>query len=74
MEHLIAIERNSNGEIISFQTSTGRVISFRKALQEIEEGKIIGAALNDRVENELPAIMNIKEEFDPTFTNYPPIF
>ncbi|WP_071394456.1 DUF3892 domain-containing protein [Bacillus tuaregi] len=41
-EQLVAIQRNFLGDIISFQTSTGRVISYRKALQEAEEGIIDG--------------------------------
>ncbi|MGD6845043.1 DUF3892 domain-containing protein [Bacillus infantis] len=39
-EKLIAVQRNHLGEIMSFQTSGGRIISFRKALMEAEEGII----------------------------------
>jgi hypothetical protein len=41
-EQLVALQRNHFGEIISFQTSGGRIISYRKALQEVEEGYIDG--------------------------------
>ncbi|MCQ6273968.1 DUF3892 domain-containing protein [Bacillus sp. V3B] len=41
-EQLVAIQRNYMGDIISFQTSGGRIISYRKALQEVEEGNIDG--------------------------------
>ncbi|MGJ7921838.1 DUF3892 domain-containing protein [Neobacillus sp. LXY-4] len=41
-ETLIAVHRNHIGEILSFQTSTGRIISYRKAVFEVEEGKIHG--------------------------------
>lgn len=40
-EKLTAVQRNHAGEIISFQTSEGRIISYRKALMEVEAG-IIG--------------------------------
>lgn len=30
MEEIVAVDRNYKGEIISFQTSTGRVISYQK--------------------------------------------
>jgi hypothetical protein len=41
-EQLVAIQRNYVGDIINFQTSEGRIISYRKALQEVEEGNIDG--------------------------------
>ncbi|KAA9021839.1 DUF3892 domain-containing protein [Niallia endozanthoxylica] len=46
-EQLVAIQRNHFGDIISFQTSTGRVISYRKALQEAEEGIIDGVNIKE---------------------------
>lgn len=46
-EQLIAVQRNHFGEIISFQTSSGRIISYRKAIQEAEEGMIEGVAINE---------------------------
>ena len=41
-EELVAIHKNNAGEIISFQTSTGRIISYRKALLEANTGMISG--------------------------------
>lgn len=41
-EQLVAIHKNHAGEIISFQTSSGRIISYRKALHEAVEGTISG--------------------------------
>jgi hypothetical protein len=41
-EQLVAIHKNHAGEIISFQTSSGRIISYRKALHEAAEGTISG--------------------------------
>lgn len=42
METVVALHRNHFGEIISFVTSTGRIISYRKALLEAESGLIQG--------------------------------
>lgn len=41
-EQLIAVHKNHAGEIISFQTSSGRIISYRKALMEVSAGNISG--------------------------------
>ncbi|MDQ0412027.1 DUF3892 domain-containing protein [Mesobacillus stamsii] len=41
-EQLIAVHKNHVGEIISFQTSSGRIISYRKALMEVSTGNISG--------------------------------
>lgn len=46
-EQLVAIHKNHAGEIISFQTSSGRIISYRKALQEAETGTITGVNINE---------------------------
>ncbi|WML53821.1 hypothetical protein RCG17_03870 [Neobacillus sp. PS3-12] len=42
MEKFIATHRNHSGEIINFVTSEGRVISYRKALMDVENGLIEG--------------------------------
>jgi hypothetical protein len=39
-EQLVAVYKNHAGDVISFQTSGGRIISYRKALQEAEAGMI----------------------------------
>jgi len=44
METVVALHRNHLGEIINFVTSTGRVISYRKALIEAASGQIHGLA------------------------------
>lgn len=46
-EQLIAIHKNYAGEIISFQTSSGRIISYRKALLEATNGGLIGVNINE---------------------------
>jgi len=52
-EQLIAIYKNSTGEIISFQTSAGRIISYRKALQEVEDGIITGVDIQENIDSHL---------------------
>ena len=46
-EQLVALQRNHFGDIINFQTSEGRIISYRKALQEVEEGNIDGVNIQE---------------------------
>lgn len=70
MEKIIAVERNHMGDIVSFKTSNGRVISYRKALMDIETGVIGGVEVieNDKQEE------NISYSIIDSFDNYPPIF
>lgn len=42
METIVALHRNHFGDIISFVTSEGRVISYQKAIVEAENGVITG--------------------------------
>lgn len=69
-EKLIAVHRNYFGDIISFQTSTGRVISYQKALQEVEMGVIDGVHIEEQQDGSL--------NFSPTdvegFSDYPSFF
>lgn len=58
------------GDIISFKTSNGRVISYRKALLDIETGVIDGV---DVVENEREQ-EDLSYSIIDNFDNYPPIF
>jgi hypothetical protein len=62
-EQLVAVQRNYFGDIISFQTSSGRVISYRKALQETEEGLIDGINIDE--EN------NLAPNIGSSFNEYP---
>ncbi|WP_141434073.1 DUF3892 domain-containing protein [Bacillus sp. 03113] len=69
MEQIVAVYRNHFGEIISFQTSEGRVISYQKALQEVEKGQISGVALLE--ENDVITLHPLsKNDFD----DYPTIY
>ena len=72
MEEITKVQRNHHGEIISFQTSTGRIISYRKAVLEASEGLLQGVSVleNDWGESELTSgVMN-----DSSFHDYPTIF
>jgi uncharacterized protein DUF3892 len=62
LEEIIAVDRNSSGEIISFKTTTDRVISYQKALQEIEKGIITGVEIQG------------SNPTDEQFDNFPPIY
>ncbi|PLR81079.1 hypothetical protein CVD25_06610 [Bacillus canaveralius] len=46
-EKLVGVHKNRDGEIINFHTSTGRIISYRKAVLEIEAGILSGFELAD---------------------------
>lgn len=50
LEKLVALHRNHLGEIISFVTSTGRIISYKKALMEVESGLIDGVEKQEDLE------------------------
>jgi hypothetical protein len=65
-EKLIAVQRNHQGEIMSFQTSGGRIISLRKALMEAEEGLIeLAEAEHSLMEADVNTV-NLLEDF-PSF-------
>lgn len=40
-ESIVGIERNAFGDVMNIRTSGGRVISYRKALQETELGTLL---------------------------------
>ncbi|GGJ58738.1 hypothetical protein GGR02_000074 [Anoxybacillus voinovskiensis] len=44
-ETFVAVQKNHEGAIINFKTSTGRVLSYRKAMMEIENGLIADASV-----------------------------
>ncbi|MBY0122676.1 DUF3892 domain-containing protein [Bacillus sp. S/N-304-OC-R1] len=51
-EQLVAVHRNYLGEIISFKTSAGRIISYQKALLEAEEGMITGVNIEESLDGQ----------------------
>jgi hypothetical protein len=69
-EQLVAIHKNHSGEIISFQTSGGRIISYRKALQEAADGIITGVQIQERGEGYASLLSSEGMELD----DYPQIY
>ncbi|MFX3633404.1 MAG: DUF3892 domain-containing protein [Candidatus Pristimantibacillus sp.] len=41
-EQIVAVQKNGDGDLTSFKTSTGRVLDYQTALQEVEAGQIAG--------------------------------
>lgn len=41
-ERFVAVQKNGDGDITSFQTSTGRVLNYDQALREVQAGAIAG--------------------------------
>jgi hypothetical protein len=68
-EQLVAVHRNHNGEILSFHTSSGRIISYRKALQEAKEGVIEGIHIAEEEDGTMSMIPAASSSFDefPSF-------
>ncbi|WHX99012.1 hypothetical protein [Neobacillus sp. DY30] len=70
METVVGLHRNHFGEIISFVTSEGRVISYQKALLEAADGIIQGVQATENHDGKL--VLN--PEQDPSFDQYPNLF
>ncbi len=60
-EKIVACQKNAFGNIINFQTSSGRIISYRKAVAEIENGNIMGAEIIYNTQSEIPIIQSFEE-------------
>ncbi|WP_404322332.1 DUF3892 domain-containing protein [Cytobacillus firmus] len=69
-EPLTAVYRNNNGEIISFQTSGGRIISYRKALMEAENGVIEGIHIDENEDGS----MQLNPSDSSSFDDYPSLY
>ncbi|BFH61530.1 hypothetical protein PAJ34TS1_21220 [Paenibacillus azoreducens] len=41
-EQFIAVQKNGDGDLTAFKTSTGRVLNYEQALQEVNAGAIAG--------------------------------
>ncbi|HYK73180.1 MAG TPA: DUF3892 domain-containing protein [Pseudoneobacillus sp.] len=70
MEKIVALHRNHFGDIISFQTSEGRIISYRKAIQEVENGLIDGLQINSNEDG----IISLSPTSHSSFDDYPQIY
>ena len=42
-EQFIAVQKNGDGDLTAFQTSTGRILDYEQALKEVQSGAIAGA-------------------------------
>ncbi|WP_201713250.1 DUF3892 domain-containing protein [Rossellomorea arthrocnemi] len=72
MEEISRVQRNYHGEIISFQTSSGRIISYQKAVLEASEGLLQGVSLNENNWGEME-LTSLSVD-DGSFNDYPSIF
>lgn len=70
METITAVHRNHYGEIINFVTSEGRVISYRKALMDVEQGLIQGLQTFE----DTNGTMSLMPEYEQSFDQYPNLF
>ncbi len=70
IESIVGLHRNHFGEIISFITSEGRVISYRKALLEAESGLLAGIQMQE--DGNGNAYLSPAEE--ESFDHYPNLF
>jgi hypothetical protein len=70
MESIVALHRNHFGDIISFVTSGGRIISYRKALIEAELGVIHGV---QTIMDEFGKILLFPEP-EQSFDHYPDLY
>ncbi|ETI68463.1 DUF3892 domain-containing protein [Neobacillus vireti] len=70
METITGVHRNHFGDIISFVTSEGRIISYRKALAETENGFIQGVQSSEDSDGNL----SLLPETDQSFDHYPNLF
>ncbi|MEG9297952.1 DUF3892 domain-containing protein [Mangrovibacillus sp. Mu-81] len=72
MEEITRVQRNYHGDIISFQTSGGRIISYRKAVMEASEGLLQGVDLHENEWGEYE--ISSSHGTDNSFDGYPTIF
>jgi hypothetical protein len=70
METLVGLHRNHFGEIISFVTSEGRIISYRKALMEAESGLLQGVLTSEGSDGQII----LSPETDESFDQFPNLF
>ncbi|CAH0120038.1 DUF3892 domain-containing protein [Paenibacillus sp. MSJ-34] len=42
-ETFVAVQKNGDGDLTRFKTSSGRVLEYEQALQEVQNGRIAGA-------------------------------
>ncbi|RDI43059.1 DUF3892 domain-containing protein [Falsibacillus pallidus] len=72
MESIVKVQRNHNGKIISFETNTGRIISYQKALAEAEDGIISNVEIQG--DSDGFSFLSHTDSEDPGFNLFPPIY
>lgn len=70
METVVGLHRNHFGDIISFVTSGGRVISYQKALMEATNGIITGVHAAEDHDGKLV----LSPEQEQSFDYYPNLY
>lgn len=63
-EEITAVYRNHFGDIISFHTSKGRIISYQKAIQEAMEERISGVNIVETEDGSVALSSSENDEFD----------
>jgi hypothetical protein len=41
-ETFVSVQKNGDGDIVSFKTSSGRVLSYEEALNDVNTGAVLG--------------------------------
>lgn len=68
-EEITAVYRNHFGDIISFHTSRGRIISYQKAIQEVMEEKISGVNIVESEDGSV-ALSSLEDDEFNQFPSY----
>ncbi|WP_227521492.1 MULTISPECIES: DUF3892 domain-containing protein [Bacillus] len=42
-ETFVAVQKNGDGDIVQFKTSSGRVLTYEQALADVNNGEVLGA-------------------------------
>ncbi|MEA3319123.1 DUF3892 domain-containing protein [Sutcliffiella horikoshii] len=42
-ETFVAVQKNGDGDITGFKTSSGRVLSYQEAVNDVNQGTVLGA-------------------------------
>ncbi|MHA6532564.1 DUF3892 domain-containing protein [Paenibacillus sp. BAC0078] len=64
-ERFIAVQKNGDGDLTRFQTSSGRVLDYQQALREVQAGAIAGVNVFKGKDGE----MHIRGDADGDPTN-----
>ncbi|WP_078380265.1 DUF3892 domain-containing protein [Sutcliffiella halmapala] len=42
-ETFVAVQKNGDGDIVKFKTSTGKVLAYEEAILAVNQGEVLGA-------------------------------